>query len=656
MKINYLNLKIFLQSILLMVAVFLLEINTGILAGTVAYIMIVLYVLWFSKTDKYLIPLGIISSVLIVVGYFFSTEKVMTNQSIMLNRSLTLLGVWLAVYIAIRYKNIFNKERKLKEQLRALFENATEGIVFIDNNGHVILTNPFAAKMFGYEMGELIGENIKSVIPEKAGISIVEYINEFLSQPLDRRNVADLDMKATTKNGKEFPVAVTLTRYNSFRQDTVIAFIQDVTSEKERERLIEENLSNFRKYNAELEGQVIIRTRELKEALFNLQTINSDLLVEVDERKKIERQLRKSQQLYSEMARNFPEGIIGVLDRDMRYLFAEGEDLLKFGYKDGNVKGRHIFDDIGGHSLSEYENLLEHVYNGEKVKFDIEIESRAYSITAVPLTIDSSEVNEALVVIRNITHRKKVEKDLVKTLEKERELNMLKSRFVTTASHEFRTPLTTILSSASLLENYVGEQYDVKKPVHLKRIKRAVHGLTELLNEFLSLGKLEEGMIKPVYTLVNIREMAEELISEMELLRKENQKINFSFNGNFDSISIDKQLLHNVLINLLSNAIKYSPPSSEIELDIEITQNQLKMKVRDHGIGIPEAEHSHIFKRFFRAKNAVEIEGTGLGLNIVKKYVKLLKGNIHFKSKADCGSTFMVTIPLIEKEQTALIK
>lgn len=246
----------------------------------------------------------------------------------------------------------------------------------------------------------------------------------------------------------------------------------------------------------------------------------------------------------------------------------------------------------------------------------------------------------------NISLRE-TEKNLTKSLVVERELGELKSRFVTMASHEFRTPLTTILSSVFLLENGKEENKQRSDETHFGKIRKSVKNLTDILNDFLSLSKLEEGKVSPTYSLTDIKAFTEEIIEEVCTLKKPGQSILFSHSGKNDPQAVDKQILKTILVNLLSNAVKFSPTGGNIELYSLVENDQLKISVSDQGIGIPEEEHQHLFTRFFRAANAQNIEGTGLGLNIVKKYIDLMQGTIEFKSGLDQGTKFIVTIPII---------
>jgi signal transduction histidine kinase len=240
---------------------------------------------------------------------------------------------------------------------------------------------------------------------------------------------------------------------------------------------------------------------------------------------------------------------------------------------------------------------------------------------------------------------KVAERDLLKALEKERELNTLKSKFVTIASHEFRTPLSTILSSASLIAKYNAPDDESKRGRHIDRIKSAVNNLTGILNDFLSFGKLEEGKIGYNPAEVDLIPLSEEIVEEMSAVLKEGQQIRYRHEGERSVIFADKQVLKNALINLISNASKYSAAGKPIDFISRLQDRALTIIVQDYGIGIPEADKVHLFSQFFRAQNATNIQGTGLGLTIVKKYVELLGGTVSFSSEEGTGTTFTLHLP-----------
>ena len=237
------------------------------------------------------------------------------------------------------------------------------------------------------------------------------------------------------------------------------------------------------------------------------------------------------------------------------------------------------------------------------------------------------------------------EKELNKALDKEKELNELKSRFVSMASHEFRTPLSTIMSSAALISRYTEEAQNEKRQKHINRIKSAVNNLTGILNDFLSLSKIEEGKVEVNKSTIQIQELCDLVMDELKGLLKEKQEIVLDHTGDI-TIHTDKRILKNILFNLLSNAIKYSPIDSNINCKVYISDQILFVEVKDEGIGIPENEQKYLFDRFFRATNVENIKGTGLGLNIVKKYADLLSGTISFISQEGKGTTFTLKIPM----------
>jgi len=245
-----------------------------------------------------------------------------------------------------------------------------------------------------------------------------------------------------------------------------------------------------------------------------------------------------------------------------------------------------------------------------------------------------------------ITERKKAEEEAHKALERERELNELKTKFVSIASHEFRTPLSTVLSSASLVQQYKNKGDLDKVDKHVQRIKTSVNHLTMILNDFLSLGKLEEGKVEVNVETIYVKEFFGEIIEEVNSMLKEGQKIVVNCFADVDAIQSDQRILRNIMFNLISNASKYSDPGKNIHLVCNKIDSTINFSVKDEGIGISPEDQKHLFERFFRASNSGNIQGTGLGLNIVKRYVDLLNGKISFSSEFGKGSEFTITIPL----------
>jgi two-component system sensor kinase FixL len=231
------------------------------------------------------------------------------------------------------------------------------------------------------------------------------------------------------------------------------------------------------------------------------------------------------------------------------------------------------------------------------------------------------------------------------SLIKEKELGFLKSRFVSIASHEFRTPLTSIQLSASLIEQYAGMSTLPSIAKHIIKINNAVGNLTGILNDFLSLEKLEAGMQEVTSDVFNLVKLAEDITEDMQALAKPQQNIIYQHTGTRSTARMDKNMLKCCVVNLISNAIKYSGENTFIDFNTEINAKGCIITIRDNGIGIPKADHKHLFEAFFRAHNTGTIPGTGLGLNIVGRYVHLMGGTVNFKSNINQGTRFTISFP-----------
>lgn len=403
-----------------------------------------------------------------------------------------------------------------RSHISSLFENATEGFVITNSAADIVLVNPAACRMFGYSAGEMTGQKIELLIPNQYRKGHVKLRTDFYKDPKNRVMGHGRDLYGQHKEGKAFPVEVSLSTYLHNDQRFVIAFIVDITHRKEIEKnmlaqqaQLERLTDNMRGLNAELEAKVEERTIILKEAL---------------------QRLEQSQE----------------------------------------------------------------------------------------------ELSEAL--------------------DKERQLNEIKSRFVSMASHEFRTPLSTVLSSASLLSKYTKTEEQDKRLKHVEKIKGSVKHLNDLLEDFLSLGRLDEGKVATTMQSFLLHEVVEETVEEMKGLTKKDQQLTYQHNG-ADVVETDKKLIKNILINLIANAIKFSDEGSRILVKSSVKNEVAKVEVADEGIGISAEDQGHLFSSFFRGKNAMNIQGTGLGLHIVKRYVELIAGEISLQSELGKGTTITVSLP-----------
>ncbi len=302
----------------------------------------------------------------------------------------------------------------------------------------------------------------------------------------------------------------------------------------------------------------------------------------------------------------------------------------------------------------------------EPESIELKIQKAQKNARHIELAISETYIRKELFfigVVKDITpektlHRKleeqKAEKNIIKAnLEKEQALSELRNRFVSMASHEFRAPLAGLLSSVNLIERYINSNknkwqnfpYHLHIEKHLKTLKQALRNLQGILNEFLSLGKLEEGKLESHAQTFHLGEFFQNHKEQVHEIISPPQKIIYQCSHCNEKVHMDKNFLHNILSNLISNASKYSPDNSEIRLQAYIKNNKLYISVKDQGKGIPKNQQKQIFDHFFRAENVKNHQGTGLGLTITKKYVELMNGVISFKSEENKGTKFNVELP-----------
>lgn len=335
--------------------------------------------------------------------------------------------------------------------------------------------------------------------------------------------------------------------------------------------------------------------------------------------------------------------------------FSEKNTLFKAKKKFGEEVSVEI-----GHSHYYKKNILRVVFYIQDISQKEEMKEKLKILTMEwerKIKIKTQRLQDELMELdfnhkkleKKIEERKEIESQIRMNLEMEKELGELKSRFVSIASHEFRTPLGGIMTSVSLIEKYHGVGNTEKLVKHVNTIKKSVKNLTTILNEFLSLDKLDQGVIETYCTSFSLAKLCRDTFEEMGDLKEKNQVLNVIHEKPELIIIQNESMLRNVLINLLSNAVKYSSNGSEICFHTTVENNSLIIKVIDYGIGIPANDQKHLFARFFRAKNVNNIQGTGLGLNIVKRYMDIMGGKIEFESEENKGTTFKLILPLEEE-------
>lgn len=599
------------------------------------YSLIVMLTIWIPG-NRNTFDASVAMTGLIFFGYFLKNTQQSLGEWPTL--FLPVIFIWAFTYSIIKYKEAQDKLHRSTQHLNAMFKHATEGILISNTKGEIVMANPRAAQQFGYTEPELLALKIDNLVPRRFTAKHADHRSNYYKEGHSRSMGKGMNLYARRKDDSEFPVEISLSTFKIREKQYVISFIIDITIRKEQEDLVEQ-------VNEQLEERVNERTQELANVNLSLELANSQLKKEMEKRAKIEEALRDSERLYSTISHNFPDGIILVLNRDLNIVFLDGRELHTLNLKQ---------DDWTGKAFSEFPLWKNHNFKNEKFEkifswenFSLQLyhEESYYSISVVPLPDVKGFVKEVLLVIQNVSELKKAEREMIQALEKEKSLNEMKSRFVSIASHEFRTPLSTILSSVSLVERYSQPTDTEKRLKHIERIKNSVKNLTEILNDFLSLEKLEAGKIETHSSRFDLRNFAEELREELQTVAKAGQTIEYTHTGTEEEITLDKQLLRNICINLLNNAIKYSNEDGRIEFQT-LLNHELTIHVRDYGIGIPKEDQVHLFERFFRAGNVTAIQGTGLGLNIVNRYLQLLNGKIEFESEVHKGTRFTIRIPL----------
>lgn len=507
------------------------------------------------------------------------------------------------------YPNLINFEEN-NHFFKLIFKSIEEGLIISDANGVIVFINFRTQELFGYDEAELIGQKVEVLIPTKHHHHVDDR-EAYIKKPVRRTMGIGRTLEGLRKDGSMFYTEISLNHIDIEGNKYVVALITDISKRVEAEKKI-------RLLNTELETKVFERTRELEE----------------------------SQILYTAVARNFPNGTINVFDNKLNYIFAEGKELFNLGITSKKLIGTSYLERLSPAVRPTIETALHAVFKGEKKDFELNYKGQHYNINAVPLFNDKKKIDKILVVEKNITQQKLAKQQLEDALKKEKELNEMKSRFVSMASHEFRTPLSTILSSNSLIEKYIEANDHQKTEKHIKRIKNSVKGLTDILNDFLSTDKLESNLIsiKPCY--FDYQDFVAEVKEDLQMMCQDGQEIISEIEGDTKTkVYSDRNILKNILFNLLTNAIKYSHENEAIYYKTIIHKKQIEIKIIDKGIGIPKKDQAKLFTRFYRAENAINIKGTGLGLVIVKSYLNLLNGDISYESIENKGSCFTIIIP-----------
>lgn len=401
----------------------------------------------------------------------------------------------------------------------------------------------------------------------------------------------------------------------------------------------------LQKANEELEGKVEERTISWRLA-------NEQLMAEIVERNRAEKALRESEEKFRNLVEQTSDWVWEV-DENAAYTYVNPKVQEILGYEPAEILGKVTtdfmttdeakrFSTVTGYYLVNQEPFTQL----EKTLLHKDGHPIIFESSGSPMWDQQGKLQGYRGITRDITERKRVEHEIRKALTKEKELNELKSRFVSMASHEFRTPLTTIMASAEALEHYSHKWSEEKKLCYLQRVQTTVKHMTRLLNDVLIIGKAEAGKLEFNPVPLDLKEFCQELVEELQLTTGANHTLNFVSQGSYADACMDEKLLRHILSNLLSNAIKYSPEGGNVYFSLSCHQGIATFQIQDEGIGIPPEDQQRLFESFHRAKNVGNIPGTGLGLAIVKRSVMAHNGKISVSSEMKKGTTFTVILPL----------
>jgi PAS domain S-box-containing protein len=489
-------------------------------------------------------------------------------------------------------------ERSLNDatqRMQALIDSANDSVITIDEHSSIIDWNAAAERMFGYSREEVVGRTLTDlIIPPAFRKHHTEGIARFLrdgTAPIFNRRVETLALRRT---GEEFHAELSIWPVTSGGSHTFSSFIRDISRRKAAEKALADSEAKYRKV---------------------VENVNEGILVTA-----------AGKILYAN-----PKSLaLTGLDDDT----AKSKPFIEFIHPDDRerVLGNHMRRIKGEAVENHYQFRVIHS-NGE-VRW-LEISAVVFEWQNVPATLN---------FLTDVTERRQIEQDMVAALARERELSELKSRFVAVASHEFRTPLAAILSSVELLDDYGPRLPDGERKEIVGLIKDAVARMNKMVEQVLLTSRLESGKFAFEPQPRSIPDIMVQVASEMDQAHPQASRIAMRCEGVEQQRMVDAKLLSHILVNLLGNALKYSAPDSAVTCTASADGERLRLSVTDNGIGIPSADLPRLFESFHRGTNVGNIQGTGIGLHIVKECVELHRGTIEVESRPGAGATFHVRV------------
>lgn len=527
--------------------------------------------------------------------------------------------------------------RESETMLRLVTETANDAIITCDNNFNIIQWNNAAEGMYGYSKEEIIGKPLVQLMSVEEKKIFLKNVIESEGQPFKFDHGKQFKRMGRKKDGTVFHIEVSIADWERKGRVYYTHIIRDITDRVNREKELEE-------YREHLEQLVEERTEK-----FN--AVNRKLSDEIDKLTIAESQIRNQIEFLEILINTIPIPVY-IRNRDKIFIDCNKSFEEFFGLKKEKVTGKSN-NDLFPPELAEIYNKMDEEILDKKgrVGFETKVNDREGILHEVVIyqTVfknNKDEIEGTVGVILDITDQKNLQREIKKSLDKEKELGELRSAFISTVSHEFRTPLTTILSSSDLIELYNSKEGTESTNEFVHKIQKAVAYMIDLIDDVLIINKAEAGKLKFNPRFVDINNLIKEIVEDAKALSNNKHTFLVNIKVNSQRYNIDPKLFKQILSNLLSNAVKYSPNGGRIQLEVNEANSMLKTSVSDNGIGISEEDQKHLFEAFYRCRNAENIPGTGLGLSITKKAVELHNGTITVQSASSKGTTFTFQLPV----------
>ena len=483
--------------------------------------------------------------------------------------------------------------RDSEEKYRAVVENANEGII-VSQDGYLKFMNPRALALTGRSMEEAASTPfIEMVHPDDRARVYGNYLRRMRGESVENF----YNFRMVTRRGETRWLQISAVAIQWEGRPATLNFLSDVTESLALQGNLRETLAQ-------------------REAFLEMTTVGIAFIQE--------RRIRWINTALEQAMLGWDDG--ELIGRTGEVAFASGEDWKRF--------------------LSESIAALE-----EGGHFEGEWNLRRKDGTSWWCHLSARAINPEILAegtvwfFLDISSRKRAEEETRRALARERELSELKTRFVALTSHEFRTPLATILSSVELMEDFGPGLPETERRELFKLVKGAIARMTAMLDQVLLIGRADSDRLEYRPAPLDAAALAAAVAREAERAAGAPNRISLAVRGTPGERLLDEKLLRHTLSNLLSNALKYSPADAPVELEVEASGEAVTFLVRDRGIGVPAEDQPRLFESFHRARNVGNIEGTGLGLTIVKQFVELQGGTVDFESQAGDGTTFIVCLP-----------